>query len=173
MIGINKVTGLWKSWKFQVPKYKSQTNINDRNSKFKTDRMTARYSITDWNVLVIGIFNFNSICNLSIVNWIFSALYQKASRFYLNQLELTLTFPWSSTNMAWLIFSNHTKFGIQTFKYNQNTSRVWEFFITKARKYENTKKIIIKFRAFPISCFRDCFYFFATKNTKFTIKKLT
>jgi hypothetical protein len=50
--------------------------------------------------LVIGICNFNIICNLSIVNWIFSALSEKPSRFYLNQLELTLTFPCSAANMA-------------------------------------------------------------------------
>jgi len=79
--------------KFQAPKYKSQTNTNDLNSKFKTDRMTARHTITDWNVLVIEICNFDIVCNLSIVIWDFSAVSGKANRFYLNQLELTLTFP--------------------------------------------------------------------------------
>jgi len=33
------------------------------------------------------------VCNLSIVIWDFSAVSGKANRFYLNQLELTLTFP--------------------------------------------------------------------------------
>ena len=74
-----------------------------------------------------------------------------------------ISFKGYGVNMAWLIFCDHTKFGIQIFKYNQNISRVGEFFITKAQKYENTKKIIIKFRAFPISCFRDCFYFLPKK----------
>ncbi len=93
MFGTNKVIGLWKSWKFQAPKYKSQTNINDRNSKFKTDRMMSRYPISDWNVLAIGICNFDIVCNLIIVIWDFNAVSGKANRFYLNQLELTLTNP--------------------------------------------------------------------------------
>jgi len=43
--------------------------------------------------LVIEICNFDIVCNLSIVIWDFSAVSGKANRFYLNQLELTLTFP--------------------------------------------------------------------------------
>jgi hypothetical protein len=39
-----------------------QANLNNRNSKFKTDRMTARHSISDRNVLVIGICNFDIAC---------------------------------------------------------------------------------------------------------------
>ena len=42
---------------------------------------------------IIGIYNFDIICNLSIVIWDFSAVSGNANRFYLNQLELTLTFP--------------------------------------------------------------------------------
>jgi len=41
----------------------------------------------------VEICNFDIICNLSIVIWDFSAVSGKANRFYLNQLELTLTFP--------------------------------------------------------------------------------
>jgi len=37
--------------------------------------------------------NFDIVCNLSIVIWDFSAVSRKANSFYLNQLELTLTFP--------------------------------------------------------------------------------
>ena len=73
--------------KFQAPKYKSQTNTNDRNSKFKTDRMTARHPISDRNVLVIG-------------SWDFSPVYGKANRFCLNQLALTLTLPWPTKSYA-------------------------------------------------------------------------
>jgi hypothetical protein len=76
------------STKIQISK-----NINDRNSKFKTDRITARHSKSDWNILVIGICNFDIVCNLSIVIWDFSTVSGKANRFYLNQLELALTFP--------------------------------------------------------------------------------
>jgi len=55
LFGINKVTILLKSEKFQAlrqkdggqAKFKSQTNINDRNSKFKIDRMKARHPIRD------------------------------------------------------------------------------------------------------------------------------
>ena len=43
-------------------------------------------------VLVIEILNFEFIWNLSIVIWDFSAVSGKSTRFYLNQLELTLTF---------------------------------------------------------------------------------
>jgi hypothetical protein len=42
LLGIKKVAGLWK---FQAPKYKSQININNQISKFKTDRMKARHPI--------------------------------------------------------------------------------------------------------------------------------
>ncbi len=47
-----------------------RANTNDRNSKFKTDKI------------------------VSIAVWDFSALSGKVNRFYLNQLDLTLTFPW-------------------------------------------------------------------------------
>ena len=50
--------------------------------------------MSDRNVLVIGICDFDIVCNLSIVIWDFSAVTGKPNRFYLNQLELTLTFPW-------------------------------------------------------------------------------
>jgi len=43
--------------------------------------------------LIIGICNFDIVCNLSIVIWDFSAISGKVNRVYLNQLELTLTFP--------------------------------------------------------------------------------
>jgi hypothetical protein len=55
--------------------------------------MTARHRISDRNVLVIGIWNFDIVCNLSIVIWDFSGVCGKANLFYLNQLELTLTLP--------------------------------------------------------------------------------
>ena len=55
--------------------------------------MTARHPISDRNVLVIGSWDFDIVWNLSIVIWDFSAVSGKANRFYLNQLELTLTFP--------------------------------------------------------------------------------
>jgi len=55
--------------------------------------MMARHPISDWNVWIIGICNFDIVCNLSIVIWNFSAVSGKANRFYLNKLELTLTFP--------------------------------------------------------------------------------
>jgi len=43
--------------------------------------------------LVIGIWDFDIVCNLSIVIWDFSAVSGKANHFYLKKLELTLTFP--------------------------------------------------------------------------------
>ena len=43
-------------------------------------------------------------------------------------------------------------------------------FITKSRKYEITKKNHDKLRVFHVSCFRDCFYFFAKKCTSFRVK---
>jgi len=42
--------------------------------------------------LVIGICKFGIVCNLSIVIWDFSAISVKVNRFYLNYLELALTF---------------------------------------------------------------------------------
>jgi len=62
--------------------------------------MTARHPISDLNVLIIGICNFDIVCNLSIVIWDFSAVSGKANRFYLNKLELTLTFPCLSSLKA-------------------------------------------------------------------------
>jgi len=41
----------------------------------------------------VGIYDFDIVCNLRIVIWDFSAVSGKASRFYLNQLEFTLTNP--------------------------------------------------------------------------------
>jgi len=79
--------------------------------------MIARYPVSNRNVLVtcreplglelgaerlgaerplgrtIGICNFDIVCHLIIGIWDFSALSSKANRFYLNQLELTLTDP--------------------------------------------------------------------------------
>ena len=52
--------------------------------------MTARHQISDRNVLVIGIWNFDIVWDLSIVLWDFRVVSGKANRFYLNQLELTL-----------------------------------------------------------------------------------
>jgi hypothetical protein len=45
----------------------------------------------------VGICNFDIVCNLSIVIWDFSAVSGKTNSFYLNQLELTLTFPCGAT----------------------------------------------------------------------------
>ncbi len=50
--------------------------------------MTARHRISDRNVLVIGIWDFDIVWNLSVVIWDFSAVFGKANRFYLNQLEV-------------------------------------------------------------------------------------
>ena len=41
----------------------------------------------------VGICNFDIVCNLRIVIWDFIAVSRKANGFYLNQLELTLTYP--------------------------------------------------------------------------------
>ena len=49
--------------------------------------MTARHRIGDRNVLVIEIWDFDIIWNLSIVIWDLSAVFGKANRFYLNYLE--------------------------------------------------------------------------------------
>ncbi len=62
--------------------------------------MIARYPVSDRNVLVIGICNFNIVCHLIIGIWDFNALFLKANRFYLNQLELTLTDPWDLEEMT-------------------------------------------------------------------------
>ncbi len=43
----------------------------------------------------VGICNFDIVCDLSIVIWDFSAVFVKANRDYLNQLEADLTFPCS------------------------------------------------------------------------------
>jgi len=55
--------------------------------------MMVKHPTSDGNVWVIGIYDFDIICNLSIVIWDFSAVSGNANGFYLNQLELTLTFP--------------------------------------------------------------------------------
>ena len=52
-----------------------------------------RHPISDCNVLIIGIYNFDIVCNLSIVIWDFSAISGKVNRLSLYQLALTLTFP--------------------------------------------------------------------------------
>ena len=50
---------------------------------------------------VIGICNFDIVCYLSIVIWDFSNESEVANRFYLNQIELTLTLPWSGGARCW------------------------------------------------------------------------
>jgi len=45
-------------------------------------------------VLAIEISNFDIVWNLSIEIWDFSSVSEKLNRFYLNQLELALTFSW-------------------------------------------------------------------------------
>jgi hypothetical protein len=82
--------------------------------------------------------------------------------------KCAICIPFQSLPDVFVFFECHLRSSIYP-----NPDKPEKFFITKARKYENTKKIIIKLRAFLISYFRDCFYFFATKNTKFTIKILT
>ena len=42
--------------------------------------------------MIIGIFNVGIVCYLSIEILDFSAVYEKVNLFYLNQLELALTF---------------------------------------------------------------------------------
>ena len=44
--------------------------------------------------MIIGICNFDIVCNLNIVIWDFRAVSGKVNRFYRHQLGLTLTFPW-------------------------------------------------------------------------------
>jgi hypothetical protein len=53
-----------------------QANINDRNSKFKTDGITARYPKY---LKYLGHWNFDIICNLSIGIWDFSAVFWEAN----------------------------------------------------------------------------------------------
>jgi hypothetical protein len=43
--------------------------------------------------MIIGIYNFDIVCNLSIVICDFSAVSVKVNRFYLIQLVLTLANP--------------------------------------------------------------------------------
>jgi hypothetical protein len=62
---------------FKHQKTKYQTNINDRNSKFKNWKNNARHPISDCNVLIIVICNFKIVCNLGIVIWDFSAVSRK------------------------------------------------------------------------------------------------
>ncbi len=61
------------------------TEIQNKQNKAKTP-------MRECNVLIIGICNFDIICNLSIVIWDFSEVCSKTNRFDPNQLELTLTF---------------------------------------------------------------------------------
>ncbi len=76
--------------KIQALKYKSQTNNNDRSSKFKTVKITAIHPISDWYGFVIRICNFDIVYDLSIVIWDFRVVYGKLNRFYLNYMELAL-----------------------------------------------------------------------------------
>ena len=46
-----------KSWKFQAPKTKYQTNPNDQNSKFKTGTALAVHNLSGRIVSVIGIWD--------------------------------------------------------------------------------------------------------------------
>jgi hypothetical protein len=57
----NTVTCVIKTEKSQAPKYKSQINTNDRNSKFKTGKIIVRYQTSDRKVLFIGIWNFDIV----------------------------------------------------------------------------------------------------------------
>jgi hypothetical protein len=61
--------------------------------------MTARNRISGRNVLVIEIWNFDIVWNLSIVIWNFSTVSGKENRFQLNQSKLILTLPCSPTNL--------------------------------------------------------------------------
>jgi hypothetical protein len=54
----------------------------------------AKTPTSDCNVLIIGICNLDIVWCLSIVIWNFSDVTGKASRFYPNQLKLTLTLLW-------------------------------------------------------------------------------
>jgi len=61
----------------KIPSTKKQISNNYQWPKFKIQNRlkNARYPISDCNVLVIEICNFDIICNLSIEIWDFSALY--------------------------------------------------------------------------------------------------
>jgi hypothetical protein len=61
-----------------------------QNSKQIKERKT---SDSDCNVLVIEIYNFGVVCNLSIVIWDFSAPAVEVNSFSLNLFTLMLTFP--------------------------------------------------------------------------------
>ena len=57
--------------KFQAPKTKSQTNTNNRNSKFKTDASVEENETRNRAVSVIGISNLDIIWNLVLGIWDF------------------------------------------------------------------------------------------------------
>ena len=65
---------------YQCPKFKIQNRLNN-----------VRHPIRDCNVLVIGIFRFGIVCNLSIGIWDLNVLSEKIYHLYLNQFELVLT----------------------------------------------------------------------------------
>ena len=66
--------------------------------------MTAMHRISGRNVLIIEIWNFDIVWNLSIVIWDFSALSGKANRFQVNQSKLTLTLPCLAFQGGLLLF---------------------------------------------------------------------
>jgi hypothetical protein len=68
--------------------------------------MSARRPISDRKVLVIGIWNFDIVWNLSLVIWDFSGVSGKVNLVYLNQLELTLTIPWLSSQLHFHFISS-------------------------------------------------------------------
>ncbi len=72
---------------------KLQTNLNDRNSKFKTVRLVLKYQQTDQYVSEIGFSDLDIICNLGIGIWNFRTVSGKENRLLLNQQELTLSLP--------------------------------------------------------------------------------
>jgi len=74
-----------ESLKSQAPKNKSQTNTNNRKSKFKTVRMIARHQISDQSILVIGIWNFGFVWSLRIIIRDFRS-YQKYQIFSIYKL---------------------------------------------------------------------------------------
>jgi len=78
----------------QVKLYHRLPKLDRTRSLYLTDAKTAIYQIKYWTILVIGICHFDIVCNLSIVIWDFYAVSGKINRFYLDQLELTLTFPY-------------------------------------------------------------------------------
>ena len=71
----------------KIPSTKIQIPNKLQWPKFKTNRMAARHRISVWNVLVIVIWNFDIVWDLSIVIWYFNSVLRKANRFYRNQLE--------------------------------------------------------------------------------------